>query len=125
MGRERWDENKGVVRQARLVRQIEAWTEQNARLFACDCAEHYRQELPASEYNDFDKCILTIRRYAFGWAADAELEQAWAEAKARAWAGAWAEAKAWAEAAQWETDRLFEYLNGQVDIEAIKEKVKP
>jgi len=108
-GRVKWDKNKGVVRQARLVRRMEAWTEQAARLFACDCAEHYREKLPADEYTNFDKCILTIRRYAFGWATEAELEQAWAGV----WVGAWA------------TDLLFEYLDGKVDIDAIRERVKP
>jgi hypothetical protein len=134
-GRVQWDGNKGVVRQARLVKRIEAWTEQTARLFACDCAEHYREELPTSEHADFDKYILTIRRYAFGWVTEAELEGArawawaWAWARARAWvwagAWAWAWARTWAGAKAWETDRLFEYLDGKVDIEAIKRSVQP
>ena len=32
--------DKVVVRQARLLRRLDTWTEQTARLFACDCAEH-------------------------------------------------------------------------------------
>ena len=146
-----WNGNKGVVREARIVRRLDAWTEQTARLFACDCAEHLRESLDSSEIADFDACLLAIRRYAFGMANDNELEgararagagaRAWARAGARAWARAgaraWARAWAWAGAGawawagagaperEWNTARLFGYLNGQVDIEAIKRSVTP
>src|SRR5579885_2912069 len=38
-GAEIWQDDKGVVEQARLVRKLSAWNEQTARLLACDYAE--------------------------------------------------------------------------------------
>lgn len=125
-----WNRNKGVARKARLVRKIETWTEQAARLFACDCADHYRHELPETELEEFDRCILTIRGYAFGLVDRYEMEMAgtvvwekagaWAMPWTRAWAklgvGAGAVAWAWAESWEWETNRLFAYLEGEVNL---------
>lgn len=128
-GESQWTDDKGVFEQARLLRRLPNWTEQAARLFACDCAEKLRQEVPTNEHAEFDACLLIIRRHAFKMATETELEQAraWARARARAGARAWARARAWEGArvfdAEWQTQRLFEYVDGQVDLDEIKGKV--
>lgn len=130
-----WQADKGVVREARLIRRLDTWTEQTARLFACDCAEHFRDSLNASELANFDACLLMTRRYVFGMVSEADLDRAWARAWAGAGARAWAWARARARVGAWagagarararQTDRLFQYLNGQVDLEEIKRRVTP
>ena len=51
---------------------------------------------------------------------------AWAAAGAAAWdaAGAAAWEAAWDAAGRWQTKRLLAYLNGQVDLDAIKRSVR-
>jgi hypothetical protein len=151
-----WQDDKGVVEQARLVRRVEGWNEQTARLFACDCAEAVGH-LAKNERSV--KAILVSRRFAFGLASKDELNAAWDAARAAArdaaraaardaawyaaraatWdaarAAAWdaaraaardaARAAAWDAARDAQTKRLFEYLNGKVDLDAIKAKVMP
>ena len=125
--------NKVVFREARLVKRLDTWNERTARLFAADCAEHI---LHIYEKNNKNKApahaIKTARDYANGLitlddlmaAGAAAWDAAWAAARAAAWdaarAAAWAAARgaAWAAAGdaehQWQTDRLFQYLNGEV-----------
>ena len=131
------DDEKVVVREARLIRQYTPWNERTARLFACDCAERI-----VHFCGDDDRprnAIEVARRYANGKATDEELAAAraaaWAAAGAAAWAAAWdaawaaaraaardaardaAWAAAWAAAWDaervWQTARLMEYLDVQ------------
>lgn len=119
-----WEPNKGVAGQARLVKVCEAWTEQAARLFACDCAENLRDTVSSSQVGEFDDCLLVIRRFAFGMATEEELDSAWARAGAwaRARAGAWAGAGA-KEQVKWASARLLQYIRGEVDLDEIRAKV--
>ena len=90
-------DNKVVVRQARLLRRLDAWTEQTARLFACDCAESvlklYERQHPQD--NSPRYAIEIARRYARGNASAEELSASCAAAW-DAWDAAWdANAAAW------------------------------
>src|SRR5579885_766228 len=73
-GAEIWQDDKGVVEQARLVRKLSAWNEQTARLLACDYAE-------AVVHLAKDQCsvnaIRVARRFAFGLANREELNAVW------------------------------------------------
>jgi hypothetical protein len=138
-GAQIWENGKGVVEQARLVRRLK-WNKQIERLFACDRAESV-VHLAKDERSV--NAIRVSRRFAFGLASEEEL----AAANAAAWA-AWdvARGAAWAAWAAWDasrsartaiwaaawdasasldaqTKRLFEYLNGEVDLEAIRRSV--
>lgn len=59
-----WDGNKGVVRQARIVRVLETWDERTARLLACDYAAHvlslWQQSYP--DDNRVQQTIAVARR---------------------------------------------------------------
>jgi len=132
------DDDKCVVREARLLRRIETWDEKSARLFAADCAERvlpiYEKEYPNDDAPR--KAIQAARDYADGKIDKKEMAAAWAAARAAAraaaWAAAWAAARdaagaaAWAAAGdaawaavwaaardaarEWQTERLFWYL---------------
>jgi hypothetical protein len=127
------DDNKIVVRKARLLRRVETWNERSARLFACDCAERvlciYEREIPGDTRPR--QAIETARRFANGEATRAELAASkaaelaasWAASKAAACAASWAAARdaswaAWAAARDAErdrqTERLRQYLNAEV-----------
>ena len=132
-------DDKIVVREARLVRELGTWNEQTARLFACDCAERvlplFEKERPGDERPR--KAIDTARAYVAGaatveqlaaaraaaWAAAraAARAAAWAAARAAAWAAArdaaWDAARPAARAAErnWQTDRLMHYLYPEED----------
>src|SRR3990167_1820041 len=94
--------SKRVVEQARLIRHVDAWNEQSARLFAADCAEHV---LPFWEARFDDdrprRAIAAARSRSRGEIGLAELDAARAAARSAAWAatraatrdGAWAAAK--------------------------------
>src|SRR3990172_3099224 len=122
--------DKIVVREARLLRQLENWNERTARLFACDCSE-WALSLFAEPDPRSIQAIWVARLYAVGKATEIELDAAWAAARAAAgvasvaagaaaWAAAgaaagaaWAAARAAAWAARaaavgYITDRLFE-----------------
>lgn len=103
--------DKVVVRKARLLRRVGGWNEQTARLFAADCAERVSKH--ASDPR-CDAAILAARRYAFGLIDDAARAAA---ARDAAWDAAWDAAKSW------QRDRLFQYLTGGIDLEAIKASV--
>jgi hypothetical protein len=98
-----WEEAKGVVEQARLLRRLDTWNEQTARLFACDCAERVMHR--AKDKRDVN-AILVERRYAFGLATQKELAAGWTAERS------------------WQTIRLFQYLNGEVDLAAMLAKLE-
>jgi len=129
-------EDKIVVREARLLRQVETWTERTARLFACDCAERV-VDLCGDDPRP-RRAIDVARRYAGGEATEVELAAArdaaraaerdaaraaerdaaraaaWAAERDAARAAAWAAERDAARAAErkWQSGRLMEYLNG-------------
>jgi len=101
-----------VVRRARLVRQVEGWTEATARLFAADCAERalLRERAAGREPARRSwRAIEVARQRARGEATDEQLAAAGAcarpaarDARAAARSAAWAAAAAadaWAAAA--------------------------
>lgn len=100
------DDDKCVVRKARLLRKIEAWNDKTARLFAADCAERV---LPIYEkqYPDDDcprKAIQAARDYANGLISEEKLAAAGATAREAAGATA-GEAEH-----KWQTKKLMKYL---------------
>lgn len=161
--------DKTVVREARLVSRVQAWTQQTARLFAADCAERVLHGVTDRRSHD---AVRAARQYAFGmideatraaarevaweaaWAAVGEAvwtavgaaaratvgevageaageaawkaarEAAWTAARAAAGAAAW-NAAAWNAARHWQWRRLCQYLNAEVDLEAIRASVTP
>ena len=118
-GEEVWDSDKGVVESVRLVRKFETWNDQTARLFACDCAEAV---VHLAKDKRSEAAIRISRRYVFQLATKEELAgaayAASTAASAAASTAAWAAARAAARTAQ--TKRLFQYLNDEVDLEAMK-----
>ena len=134
------DDNKCVVRRARLLRRVETWTERTARLFAADCAEHILH-IFETEYPDDDRprnAIQAARDYANGLITESELEEMWyaswyaSAAEYAAASAAWsarsaacsaeyaacsaarsaARSAAWYAERSWQTEKLFEYLEG-------------
>jgi len=103
-------DDKIIVHRARLIRRIDTWSERTARLFAADCAEFVLPNFESRCPND-DRARLAIqasRDYANGKIDSA----AWSAADSAAdWA---ADSAAESAARQWQTDRLFQYLNGEV-----------
>ena len=92
--------------EARLLRCVDTWTERTVRLFVADCAEHV---LPLFEgtYPDDRRprqAIEAARAYARGELTDA----AWAAAGDAAWAAAGDAERAW------QTERLMNYLRGEI-----------
>lgn len=96
-------DDKVIAHECRLVRRVDAWTEQSARAFACDCAEHV---LPifdrlAPDDDRPRKAIETARRFARGEADQEELAAAWDAARDAARAAARAAARDADRAASW------------------------
>jgi len=135
-GEEMRGDDKCIAQRGRLLRRIEAWNECEARLFACDCAEHVLEHFETC-YPDDNRpreAIRMARRFANGEATDEERAAAWAAARDAAWAAArdaawaaaraaraaardaaWAAARAardaaWAAERQWQAMKLLEYL---------------
>lgn len=121
---------KVVARQVRLVSEFTTWNETTARLFAADAAER-SLKFWLKVYPDDDrpaKAIEAARQFARGEIGAA----ARAAARAATWAAAWAAAGAAARAAawdaagaapgaaaraaerKWQTNRLFQYLHGEI-----------
>jgi len=75
------DDDKIVVREARLLDRLDTWNDRTARLLACDCAERivHLCDDPRSQ-----QVIDIARRYANGTATEEEL----AAARAAAWVAA-------------------------------------
>ena len=90
------DDNKCVVREARLLRRVETWNNKSARLFAADCAERvlpiYEEEYPGEDAPR--KAIQAARDFACGKINKKQLEEAMDAARAGARAAAWAGARA-------------------------------
>ena len=110
------EDDKLVVRTARLERRVTTWTERSARHFACDCAQRVLHLTTDPRPAD---AIRIARRFADGMATRKELAAAGAAAGAAAWAGAGAAARA--AARQWRTARLMQYLRGEVDMDRLTE----
>jgi len=103
-------EDKIIVRQARLLKELNTWNIKTARLFACDCAEHvlhiYEKQYPDDSRPH--RAIEAARLYVDGkiiekeldavnTASDAAADAAWAAANTSADAAAkaaWAAANA-------------------------------
>ena len=104
------DDDKCVVREARLLRRIETWDEKSARLFAADCAERvlpiYEEEYPNEDAPR--KAIQAARDFANGKITIKERAAAGDAASAAARAAACA--AVWAAAREWQAERLFWYL---------------
>ncbi len=107
-------DNKIVVRNVRLVREVVEWNERTARLFAVDCVEHALCGLkkPLPDADKLREVLAVCRRFANGEATKLELDAAGAAAGAAAWAAAWAAARD-AEI-EWQNARLPAYLEGKV-----------
>ena len=108
-------DNKYICRKARLSGQAFAtWNERTQRLLACDYAEHVLPIFERERPSDLRPCetIEVARRFANGKATQQELAAARATAWDAARDAAWDAAKA-AER-KWQTERLFQYLEGQV-----------
>jgi hypothetical protein len=92
------DGEKGVWRQARLLRRVEGWNERTARLFVCDCAEHVLHLFEQVYPNDGGPrhAIEIGRLYAEGNASEEALHAAWATACVAAGTAWAARAAAWA-----------------------------
>jgi len=105
-----WQEDKGVVQEARLVRKLTTWNEKTARLFACDCADAVRHLMKDKRSTD---AIDVARRFALGKATKEEL----AAARNAAWDAAGTAAgtarNARDAARDTQTKNLFEYLSGR------------
>ena len=110
--------NKIVVRQARIIRKIDNWNEQTARLFAADCAErvlHVFEEKNPDD-NRPRKAIEAARAFARGEIDRGKMAAAGAAAwhdAAGAAAGDAAGDAAWGAERDWQTNRLFDYLEGR------------
>ena len=109
-GGDRVDVDKGrtkvVVREARLVRRIEAWNERTARLFAADCAERqlFAEREAGREPHPASWAALDVaRRYARGQATVTQLDAA----DSAAYSAAYNAERAWQAA------RLIAYLDGK------------
>ena len=125
--------DKVVVRHARIVRKT-AWNERTARLFAADCAVRAleRAKVPADAV--VWGAVSASRQAAFGliddaaWSAaeSAAWSAAESAAESAAWSAAWSAAESAARSAarsaekDWQLARLFDYLNGAVDLGALK-----
>lgn len=91
---------KVVVREARLIRKLEAWNEKTARLFAVKCAKRALKIWDKYYPNDKrpHEAVRQAYLFALGKTTKEEMDAAGAAARAAgvaAWAAAWA---AWAAA---------------------------
>lgn len=111
-------DDKIVVREARLTRRCDGWTERTAREFACDCAERVVHLCDDPRPRE---AIAVARRYARGDATDAELDAARAAARDAAGVAAWAAGET-AGVAAWEAARAAAwYAAGETAREAARE----
>ena len=82
-------DDKVVVREARLVKQIKTWNERTARLFACDCAERALKKYGKNPDPRSLEAVQVARRFSNGKATRRELnaarDAAWAAARDAAW----------------------------------------
>jgi hypothetical protein len=80
-------DNKTVVREVRLVREITAWNERTQRLFAVWCAREALRLVDRPDQRSVAACDVA-ERYANGEATDGELDAAWVAARDAAWVAA-------------------------------------
>jgi hypothetical protein len=100
--------DKVVVREARLLRRLETWTETSARLFAVACARRaLERERTAGREPDARSwgALDVATAYTRGSASQEDLAAAWAAAGAAAWDAARDAARAAAGAAAWDAAR--------------------
>jgi hypothetical protein len=100
------DDDKLVVRKARLVARIETWTERSARLFAVACARRALERERAAGHNPdgASHALDVATMYADGQATKETLAAAWAvvgDAAKAAARDAWVSGGAAARAAAW------------------------
>ncbi len=123
-------ENKYCFTESRLLGPRLIWNAKVARLFACDCAERTLWAFEDEYPDDLRprQCVEVSRSFAIGNATKQELDAAGAAARVAArdaaWAAAWAAAGAAARVAarvaagaaekSWQTQRLLQYLRGEV-----------
>jgi hypothetical protein len=82
--RDRLDTEKAVtVREARLVRRLESWNDESARVFAAACADHvlpiYERQRPEDDRPR--RAIEAARLFALGFVTADELAAAWRAAR--------------------------------------------
>ena len=111
------EDDKIVVRQVRLLRKVETWTERTAREFACWCVRstpvgNGKTTWDLLEDQRSKDAVIVSEKYARGEATEKELaaarDAAWDAARAATRAAAWDAARDPAWAAQ--TKHLFEIL---------------
>jgi hypothetical protein len=85
-------DNKTVVREVRLVREITAWNERTQRLFAVWCAREALRLVDRPDQRSVAACDVA-ERYANGEATDGELDAAWVAARDAARVAAWVAAR--------------------------------
>ena len=97
------DQNKVVVREARIIRELN-WNDRKARLFACDCAERVLHLFEKSSPTDKRprECIEVSRRFALGEATKQELWDAGTAARTAAGDAAGTAARTAAGDAAWD-----------------------
>jgi hypothetical protein len=111
-------DNKVCARFGRLCYKVEGWNETTARLFAVDCAEHTLANFEKKYPNDNrpSLAIFAARQRAFDFDYDRAASYA---------ANSAANSAAYSAETNWQAHRLHAYLTGAVDLEAIKESVRP
>jgi len=77
-------DDKIVVREARVLRQVEIWNDKTARLFACDCAEYALGFVKNPDPRSVE-AVRVARLFAIGEATNEELDAASVAASAAAW----------------------------------------
>lgn len=83
------DDDKYVVRQARLTRRVEKWNDKTLRLFACWCARNALRLIENPDPRSVN-AVDVAEKFAKGKATKEELAAAWAVARDAAWDAAWA-----------------------------------
>ena len=103
------NQEKVVVRQARLTKHLDGWNEQTARLFACDCAERALEAVANPDPRSV-KAVWVSRAYAFGLVDD----DAYSAARSAAYSAAYSAER------KWPCVRLLEYARCEVDLDEIR-----
>lgn len=115
--------NKLVVATAKRGPFLTTWNSTTQRLFAVDCAEHVLHIYESNYPNDDRprKAIDVARRFALGKATLKELNAAVATAAYAPYTAAYtaaADAATYATEREWQTERLWQYLDGEISYES-------